>query len=95
MTNYPTEDRNYKPSFKPPVPILTMGVEIQPEWSDKFHLLQESLGLGPKETVNWVMNHWFSNNDIVPVESTVKEPWLNERSVQDLPVTSHSNEAGT
>jgi hypothetical protein len=68
MTNYPTENRQYKPQFKPPVPVLTMSVNIEDEWSEDFRKLQKILGKGAKETINWVVNQWFINAKSIPTE---------------------------
>jgi len=60
LNNELSEDRLYVKQ-KLPVPVLNMGVDIQPEWAEDFWTLQKVLGLGPKETINWVVNAWFVN----------------------------------
>lgn len=63
MSNYPTENREYKSTFIPPVPILTMGVEIQPEWNEQFKKLSRMMNLTPKETINWIVDNWFKEKN--------------------------------
>lgn len=45
-----------------PPPILNMGVDIQPTWTQLFWDLSKQLNLSHKETINWVVDKWFSDS---------------------------------
>lgn len=55
-----------------PNPILNMGVEIHREWTEDFWKLAEVLGMGHKETVNWVVDAYFKNTKIKSRERSAK-----------------------
>jgi hypothetical protein len=80
-------------------PVLFMGVKINKVWNEKFKELSDQLNLSHQQTINWILDNWWdligqglvieSMNPEIPREEGHEG---NTRSVEDLPVTYHSNE---